>query len=367
MKNRFLRLGMLPLLLSSLVLLPDMSSRAPIVNRYRMQSLVSDGSLLADHFDSHLVNAWGIARGPTGPWWVANGGTGTVTVYDKKGNTYHDWQGNPPAIVLDVGGEPTGIVSNEGSSFIVKDGNDVGPARFIIANIDGKISAWSPGVPAPTPSTEAFTMIDLSAQGAVFTGLAIGGTSAGLRLFAADFGRGLVRVFDGEWNDVTPRNLFADPSIPSGFAPFGIQSLNGRLFVSYAKVGDEGDEEAGAGFGYVNVFTPDGSLIARVASRGALNAPWGMALAPAGFGAFSGQLLIGNFGDGRISAYDMDTFEFKGQLADTNGEPLEIEGLWGIAFGNGALAGSAKSLYFAAGPKDEEAGIFGLITASPAN
>jgi uncharacterized protein (TIGR03118 family) len=212
------------------------------------------------------------------------------------------------------------------------------------------------------PNTQAVVVIDNSASGASYKGLAIDSTSAGTRLYAANFHDARVDVFDGAFAPVTVAGAFTDPNLPAGYAPFGIQTLAGSVYVAYALQDEEGEEEvAGPGLGVVDKYDFAGHLLARVATGGALNAPWGLALAPAGFGRFSGKLLVGNFGNGRINVFDPVTFEPKGHLKGTDGKAIVIDGLWGIAFGNGATAGPATTLFFAAGPDDEEHGLFGRL------
>jgi uncharacterized protein (TIGR03118 family) len=248
--------------------------------------------------DPNLINSWGIARSATSPWWVANADSGTSTLYDGAGGVQ--------SLVVKVPGNPTGIVFNGGSSFVISDGTSSGPARFLFASEDGTIVGWSPAVPPPAPSHFAFVAVPNAGADASYKGLAIATTPFGDFLYAADFHNARVDVFDGSFHLVTPPRAFVDPDLPRGFAPFGIQNLLGRIYVAYAKQDDEGEDEvAGEGLGFVSVFDTGGRFLARVASRGPLNAPWGMTIAPADFGRFSGNLLVGNFGDGRINAYDL--------------------------------------------------------------
>jgi uncharacterized protein (TIGR03118 family) len=252
----------------------------------------------------------------------------------------------------------------------VTDGSASGPALFLFATESGKIFGYNPTVGPAAPLGEAFLGVDRSASGAVYMGLAIAQTGSGSRLYAADFHNGRIDVFDQSFMPVDTAGGFVDPRLPAGYAPFGIQTLAGRIFVSYAKQDAEAlDEVVGNGLGLVDVFDTDGNLIARVGTHGQLNAPWGMAIAPAGFGALSGKLLVGNFGDGQIVAYsmtdDMLRFNPSGVLRDSARKPLRIDGLWGIAFGNGAQAGATNALYFAAGPAGESHGAFGRVTLAP--
>ena len=320
-------------------------------NRYIVTPLVSDQPGVAPVVDPELVNAWGLAASSTSPWWVADNGTSLSTLYN--GNS-----GQKLALTVTVGTDsgPTGDVFNGGSGFVVSSGGNSAPARFIFAAEDGLIRGWNPGVD-PTNAVVAPATGD---PGAIYKGLAI----AGGMLYANDFHNGVVDVFDGSWARV---NHFTDPGLPSGYAPFGIQAIGSRIFVSFAKQdADAEDEVAGQGLGFVDAFDLAGNLVARVAQHGQLNAPWGLALAPADFGRFSGDLLVGNFGDGEISAYAPESnghWGFRGQLRDGSGHAISIDGLWALAFGNGANAGPTNTLFFTAGPDDEMHGLFGRITA----
>jgi uncharacterized protein (TIGR03118 family) len=330
---------------------------------YDVDVLVSDGSVPADFTDPHLKNPWGVAFNPFGFDWVANNHTGTSTLYDGRGKA------NPlvvtiPGVNGEEVGEPTGIVFSGGTDFVVSDGTKKGPARFLFAGENGTITGWSPDVNL----NEAIVAVDRSGQHAVYTGLAIGGNGVAHRLYAANFHSGHVEVFNGEFKRLVFADAFVDPRLPAGYAPFGIQSVGGDVVVTYAKRQPGGDDEmAGKGLGVVDVFDPDGRLISRIATGGALNAPWGVALAPRSFGRFGGALLIGNFGDGTINAYDMRTGMFLDKLRTADGKAVQLEGLWGIAFGNGLLNQPTNTLFFAAGVKDEEGGAYGAIRMHGAN
>jgi uncharacterized protein (TIGR03118 family) len=323
---------------------------------YTVQPLVSDQMGAAPTTDPNLVNPWGIVAGPTTPWWVANNETDTSTLYNGAGQRFP----LPPAspLVVSVAGSPTGIVFNGGTQFLVPSASGMSPARFIFATQSGTILGWNGGPAAQLAA-------DRSSVDASYFGLAI----AGDRLYAADFHNRRVDVFDGSFNVVTAPGAFVDPKLPSGYAPFGIQNIGGHIFVAYAKQDAEGEDEVvGRGLGTVDEYDANGVLLARVANHGKLNAPWGIAMAPAsGFGPLSGTLIVGNFGDGRLNAYRKDASGRWGhvdQLRGTNGLAVEIEGLWGIGFGNGGNAGPTTSLFFAAGIEDEEHGLFGAITAN---
>lgn len=343
-----------------------MFSTSPTVHSegqsYKQQNLVSDGFIPADHNDTNLINAWGVSFNPTGPAWVANNGSSTSTLYDGSGNPLSLIVKIPSSSNPNGGGTPTGIVFNGTTDFVVTKNNISGASRFIFATEDGVIAGWAPNV----DSLIAIPVVNNSAlTGAVYKGLAIIAGGSNSLLYAADFHNNRIDVFDKNFTKVTlPTGSFVDPLLPFGYAPFGLQAINGQIYVSYAKKNQDpniNDETQGFGFGYVNVFDPKGLFIKRIASGGKLNAPWGIALAPAGFGKFSGNLLVGNFGDGKINAYDLASGHSKGQLKDNNGKTITIYGLWGIAFGNGFSNQPVNTLFFSAGPGDEAHGLYGRI------
>ena len=325
---------------------------------YTAHNLVSDGTVAADHVDPNLINAWGVAFNPFGFVWVANNSTGTSTLYDGAG-VAQSLVVQIPTATTAGGGPVTGIVFNASSGFVVKNATTSAAGRFIFATEGGVIAAWAPTVDA----THAIRAVDNSAAGAVYKGLALSAGGSGQLLYATDFHNAKIDVFDATFTPVTlPSGRFSDPKIPSGFAPFGIQAINGDVYVTYAKQDDEGhDNVNGPGLGYVDVYDPNGVLLDRVATHGALNAPWGIALAPADFGTFSNDLLVGNLGDGRINAFDPATGAWLGALANGNGTPIAVDGLWGIAFGNGINGQPTNTLFYAAGPNDEKDGVYGRI------
>jgi uncharacterized protein (TIGR03118 family) len=323
---------------------------------YAVTPLVSDGAVAAAFNDASLKNPWGVAFNPNGFVWVANNGAANSTLYDGTGK--------PQSLVVAVPGaagapgKPTGIVFSGSANFVVSKNGVSGPSRFIFASEDGVISGWAPNV----DGTHALLAADNSAEHSAYKGLALAANGQGNFLFATDFHNARVDVFDAAFHRVHWAGAFLDPKLPAGYAPFGIQNLQGNLYVSYARQDvDARDEVAGRGLGLVNVFDASGKLIRRVANGGRLNAPWGLAMAPADFGRFSNALLVGNFGDGRISAYDARSGEFLGQLRGPDGRRLAISGLWGLAFGNGLSSQPTGTLFFAAGTNDEANGTYGRI------
>ena len=340
---------------------PSLSLRAGPLSFYEQHNLVSDGAVPADLVDAALVNAWGLVASATSPWWVADNGTDSSTLYN--GST-----GAKLSLRVSVPSAPTGVVFNGGTGFVVTSGSTSGAARFIFATEEGTILGWSPSV-APT---QAVVAVDNSAGGAVYKGLAIASTAAGDRLYATNFHAGTVDVFDAAYHPVL--GGFTDAALPPGYAPFGIRHLGSTIYVTYAlQDADKHDDVAGVGHGFVNAFDTEGNLLRRVASTGRLNSPWGLAVAPADFGTFSGDLLVGNFGDGHINAFDPGHFRGdgelrpRGQLHAADGPPITIDGLWAIAFGNGAAAGPTNALFFTAGPFGEAHGLFGklVVTTAP--
>jgi uncharacterized protein (TIGR03118 family) len=325
-------------------------------NIYTVHPLVSDSSATpAGATDGSLVNSWGLSAGPTTPWWSANNGTNTSTLYSGTGAK--------AALSVSVAGGPTGTVFNgNAADFVVSQNGKSGAARFLFSTEGGTILGWTPAV----NGTTAVVGVDRSSAGAVYKGLAV----ASDRLYATDFHNGRVDVFDASFKPIAAPGGFKDATVAKGFAPFGIQALGGNIFVTYAKQdAAKKDDVPLPGQAYVDEFTPDGQLVARVVNSGKknapLNAPWGLAMAPTDFNAFGGDLLVGNFGNGRISAYTKraNTWVYKGQLRLANGTPVAIDGLWAIAFGNGAAAGPTNSLYFLSGPSGEKHGLYGSITA----
>jgi uncharacterized protein (TIGR03118 family) len=329
-----------------------------VIGHYTQRDLVSDLPGAAEVTDANLVNPWGLTFGPMTPAWVADNGTDVSTLY--AGAVAGSPVARLPLVVGIPGGAPTGAVFNGSAGFVVSSGISSGPARFIFSSEAGTITGWNPAVPPPPTSMQAQTAVTV--PDAVFKGLAIADTATGPRLYATDFHHGTVDVWDANFAPVNRPGAFQDPAIPRGFAPFGIQAVNGGLVVTYAKQdADAGDDVAGRGRGFVDFYDTSGTLLRRFAARGALNSPWGVAMAPQGFGKASGAVLIGNFGDGRINAYDPVDARFLGALRDERGRRITIDGLWALQFGNGVI-GTPQSLLFTAGPDDEAHGLFGELT-----
>lgn len=340
---------LLPMMLAGAVA-PANASRAAAAkpNAYKVTALVADQSGHAANVDANLVNPWGLAASSGSPWWVANNGSSTSTI--------HMGDGTAAALVVSVPTAPTGVVFNGGAQFLVGSS----PALFLFSTEGGTIRAWN-----ATLGTTTALVIDNSAFGAVYKGLAIGSTAGGDRLYAADFHDERIDVFDGNFNFIN--GGFQDPNLPTGYGPFGIQNIGGTIFVTYALRDASGqDDVPGPGHGIVDAYDTSGSLLLRVATGGALNSPWGLAMAPPSFGPFGGDLLVGNFGDGRINAYKLSggVYHHAGVLRRPNGNVVKIDGLWGLAFGNGGAAGPTNRLYFTAGPIHETHGLFGSIRAA---
>ena len=321
-------------------------------------ALASDGVIAAAHTDANLQNAWGVAAAPGGPFWIADNNSNLATVYDGTGA--------PQALVVTIPAgtngpaNPTGQVFNGTTDFVITTTTGSAPAQFIFAGEGGTITGWAQTV-SGTTATIAY---DDAAGGAVYKGLALANNGTANQLYATDLHNAKVDVFDTNFHKVALPGAFADPTIPAGFAPFGIQLLNNQLYVTYAmQDATAHDETLGAGLGYVNVFDVNGTLVKRFASAGALNAPWGIAMAPAGFGSAAGNLLIGNFGDGAINRFNPATGSSLGAVALSSGKPLLIPGLWALVFGNGAANQPTSALFYTAGPNNQVDGVFGRIDA----
>jgi uncharacterized protein (TIGR03118 family) len=311
-------------------------------NVYKKRNLVSDIDGVARITDPNLVNPWGLAFGPATPAWVADNGKDVSTLY--TGGVHKSIPVTLPLVVGIDGGAPTGTVFNNTTGFKVNGA----PAKFIFDSEAGTVTAWNSGTEATTVATTA---------DAIYKGL----TLAGNLLYAANFHANSIDVFNDAFAPTTVPGGFTDPNLPAGFAPFNVQEIAGRILVAYAMQDQNAEDEvAGPHLGYVDVYDTSGHLIRRLISQGALNAPWGLALAPKHFGPFSGDLLVGNFGDGAINAYDPRTGAFQGTLMNKDGNQIKVNGLWALRFGNGVI-GTPQTLLFTAGIGDEAHGLFGEI------
>jgi uncharacterized protein (TIGR03118 family) len=330
-------------------------------NDYTQTNLVSDIAGVARVTDPNLVNAWGMAMTPTSPVWVSDNGTNVTTLYagDIAGSAM-----TPKSLVVSIPkGAPSGQLYNPTTSWVVRSGSHSGPALFIFASEAGVISGWNAAVPPPAPATEAQTGVTVG--GAVYKGIAMSTGSGGNWLYATNFHAGTVDVFNGSFKQVHWAGAFHDPSLPNGYAPFNIANFNNQLYVTYAFQGPgKHDDAKGTGRGFVDVYTLTGGFVKRLVSHGPLNSPWGLAMAPANWGMFGGALLVGNFGNGRITAFNPTTGADLGQLRNPDGNAIAINGLWGLTFGNGT-AGSPTTLLFTAGIGDEGHGLLGAIDPTP--
>ncbi|HEV3351499.1 MAG TPA: TIGR03118 family protein [Acidimicrobiales bacterium] len=356
-----------------LSLQPAFASRGRVGRSYVQTNLVSNIPGLAAHTDPNLVNPWGMSNGPGSPLWVSDNHAGVSTVYDGAGNPFPQPPGTPTVVTIPAApssgagavGSPDGTTFNTftptDTTFEVSKGGASGTSNFLFATEDGTIAGWNPNVDA----THAVTAVDRSTVtdaagdvGAVYKGLTLVSTPNGKMLYATNFRFGQVEVFDSNFNMV---NTFTDPLVPAGFAPFGIHSIGGTLFVTFAKQKPgKMDDLARPGNGFVDEFAPNGDLLQRFVSRGKLDSPWAVTLAPSTFGAFGGDLLVGNFGNGRINVFDRSG-TFRGELTKPEGGPIVISGLWGMRFGNGAHGAGTNTLYFTAGINGEADGLLGTL------
>jgi uncharacterized protein (TIGR03118 family) len=337
----------------------------------------------ANPADPDLQNSWGVANIPGGPLWIADNNSGLSTLYDGDGvkNGLKVTIPLPPSRKAPPPAAPTGMVWNPTSGFPIPipGTNKTAAAIFIWVSEDGTITAWNPAADPIMPdgkgglTSTASLVVDNSGAGAVYKGVAFGTNKHGTFLFVTNIFAGTVEVYDSSFKPVKPGTFdgnFSDPTVPAGFAPFGIALVDNNIFVTYARQNAaKNDVVAGAGEGFVNVFNTEGVKLRRFASRGVLNAPWGVTRATAGFGEFSGDILVGNFGDegnfaGWINAFD-EHGDFRGELRDAHGKPISINGLWSLVFGT-FLKSDADTLYFTAGPNEQTNGLFGKIVAMPA-
>jgi uncharacterized protein (TIGR03118 family) len=347
------RLLLFPLI-PSLVILAGWGGEEALADSFAATNLVTNdqGANAATITDPALKNAWGISYGPTSPFWVSANGSGVSELYKVDPTT-----GIPTQLGLTVAipgdGSVTGQAFNGNPTAF--NGNN-----FVFASEDGTISGWRGALGTTAETLQAGSLAN------VFKGVTLGTIGTDTYLYAANFRAGTIDVLKGTAGAPNLTGTFTDPNLPAGYAPFNIQNLGGKLYVTYALPNAaKHDDVAGAGHGFVSVFDTHGNFLGRVGTASSLNSPWGMAIAPTSFGSFAGDLLVGNFGDGHINAFNLATDTFAGQLHGLDGNPLSIDGLWGLSVGNDHLAGSSQTLYFSAGPQGESNGLFGAINAVP--
>jgi uncharacterized protein (TIGR03118 family) len=357
---RFRQAGLLAGL-TLLALAPTALSAATPANAYLQHNLVADQPGIADYTDPNLVNPWGLYTTASSPFWVNDTGTGLATIYSSNGAPSATKPSIPPSAKGMTPVPVTGGVANATGGFLIQGKSP----NFIFVTTQGTVSGYVGSI----SSTTAELMVDNSSKGAIYFGVAISATttSATPMLYAANFFSGGVDVFDTNYNPVTlPGTPFVDPAVPTGYAPFNIWNLGGQLYVTWAKQNTGKTAfAAGAGLGAVSIFNLNGVLVQHIATGAPLNAPWGVAIAPATFGAFANDLLVGNFGDGTINAFNPTTGASLGPLMDQNGNVIAISGLWALLLGNGGSGGDANALYFTAGTDNEQHGLFGSLQATP--
>jgi uncharacterized protein (TIGR03118 family) len=339
-------------------------------------NLISDGLVPAMRTDHNLINPWGVAFSATSPFWISDNGTGLASIDTVSGGVATLNAIQPVTIAPASAGRgpssPTGQVFNPfqaSGAFKLSDGS---AATFLFATEDGTISGWNPAagthsIITVNESVDPSAGDEASRTGAVYKGLAIAQTGNGPMLYAANFRHGTVDVFDQNFNHV---KSFTDPHLPAGYAPFNVQVLNDKLYVTFAlQDATKHDDVSDARHGFVDEFNLQGQLEQRIASRGPLDSPWGLAIAPKSFGSFAGDLLVGNFGDGTIDAFDVhgDDHKFLGRLLGSDGKPISIGDLWALTPGNGGSAGNPDAIYFTAGVQNEAHGLFGSLTPNPAS
>ena len=339
---------------------------APVLasNQYQQTNLVSNLPGKAAVTDPNLVNAWGLSRSSTSPWWVSDNGMGVSTLYGAAGNIVPLVVKIPPSDPnVSSTGTPTGTVFNGSTEFEIVTGL---PAVFMFVSEDGVISGWNPKV----KPTDAVILVNQKSK-SVFKGMTIATINGAVRgthnyLYVADFRQGRVEIFDSHFQRTMALESNFAQAVPPGYAPFNVQNIGGNIYVAYAKQdAEKTDEVAGAGFGFVNVYSPTGQLLLKLERGSWFNAPWGLTQAPSDFGPYSHNILVGNFGSGQIAAFDPVTGKFQDFLRDAKSTPIWIDGLWALSFGSDALAtgGPATTLFFSAGPDDEKNGLFGSLTA----
>jgi uncharacterized protein (TIGR03118 family) len=341
-------------------------------NEFHQTNLISDLSTVgAQVVDKDALNTWGLAFSATSPLWASDNNSGLATVYSIAPGGLTATKANLTVTVpggrasTNDGSSPTGQVSNSTTGFVVTTTAGSGPAAFIFDSESGQISAWNHTADPISTSGSSTATLEYSSPTAVYKGLTIATTDEGTFLYAANFHDGTVDVFNSQFQLVHLDGDFTDPDLPPGYAPFGIQNINGLIYVTYAlQDAAKHDDVAGRGHGFIDIYTNNGFLIERLASRGDLDSPWGLAEAPAGFGPFGGDLLVGNFGDGLVHAYGLFSGRPFGPLLDEQHQPIQIDGLWALKFGT-ASTGGTGTLLFSAGPNGENDGLIGSINPVP--
>jgi uncharacterized protein (TIGR03118 family) len=337
------------------------SSLASAASSYKATVMTADTSGVAPNVDPNLVNAWGISFSATGPFWISDNNTGLSTVYNSTGVVQAIVVTIPPVGGATVG-TPTGTVANSTTDFTITQGTKSGPALFLFDSEDGSITGWNPGVNATT----AVIAKDNAGAGAIYKGMEIANNGTGNFLYVCNFFNRKVEVYDRNFNPVNLAGSFTDPQLPATFAPHNIRLINGQLYVLWAKQNaTKTDPLFGPGLGVVDIFDLNGNFVKHLTIKGKLNAPWGIAIAPSTFGTFANDILVGNLGDGKITAFNPTTGATLGQLTGANGLPVKISGLWGLTFGNGGQGGTKDTLYFTAGPGAYAHGWLGNIVFVP--
>lgn len=341
---------------------------------YRQMNLVSNlPELNPQIVDPLMLDAWGISLRPAGQgghFWISNAGSGNTTLYVGDVPGVPLYQDNLRVIDIpnsalyanlpDTTSQPTGQVFSgwgDNTDFNLNSFGGNGPAKFLFCGLEGTIAGWRDGMP------QAVTVIDRSSEGAMYTGMAVTTNTNGNRILACNINLERLEMYDQNFNEIAiPAGKFKDPTVPITHVPYNITALNGKLYMGWAHIGDDpGEEDLYPGYGYISEFDNEGNLLRSFEHTLELNGPWGMAVAPADFGEFSGKLLATQFGSGRVAAWDLETGEFEGVMRDVDGNPIEIDGIWGATFGNGLSLGYANRLYVTAGPNGEEDGLFASL------
>jgi uncharacterized protein (TIGR03118 family) len=348
-----------PLLMAASLGLFALQALPAHAQKFSVTNLVSDGSVPAATIDPSLINPWGMSYSPSSPFWVSDNNWGVSTLYSGSGSKIGLTVNIPPPAGGTGVGTPTGQVYNSTSGFKVTKAGTTGASVFLFATEDGTITGWAPSV----DGTNAILAVDNSKTRAVYKGLAIGTTSKGTFLYAANFRMGDVEMYNDRFQLV---KAFTDPTVPAGYAPFNVQNLGGTLYVTFAKQDrSKHDDVPGPGHGFVDAFNLNGTFNRRVVTHGRLNSPWGLDIAPAGFGRLAGDLLVGNFGNGVINVYDPATGAFVDNIRDASDKPIVLGDLWGLINGNGGSGADPNKVYFTAGIMNEAHGLFGSLSLIP--